>query len=72
MSDNMSIDKKEYSKDDSEDSMQSSPENDAGPSVPPDAEEPEWTPGVYLLVGVCSDELCESHKNRTVMTHAER
>ncbi|KIY69254.1 hypothetical protein CYLTODRAFT_420862 [Cylindrobasidium torrendii FP15055 ss-10] len=29
-------------------------------------------PSVYLLVGVCSDELVHSHKARTVMTHAER
>ncbi|TFK37703.1 hypothetical protein BDQ12DRAFT_713465 [Crucibulum laeve] len=29
-------------------------------------------PSVYLLVGVCSDELVVSHKARTVMTHAER
>ncbi|KAF8154111.1 hypothetical protein B0H34DRAFT_720425 [Crassisporium funariophilum] len=29
-------------------------------------------PSVYLLVGVCSDELVFSHKARTVMTHAER
>ncbi|KAF8512100.1 hypothetical protein BU17DRAFT_54255 [Hysterangium stoloniferum] len=27
---------------------------------------------VYLLVGVCSDELVHSHKARTAMTHAER
>ncbi|KAK7441718.1 choline-phosphate cytidylyltransferase [Stygiomarasmius scandens] len=27
---------------------------------------------VYLLVGVCSDELVKKHKTRTVMTHAER
>lgn len=44
----------------------------AFPSVPPENGEGEWTPGVYLLVGVNSDEQCESHKNRTVMTHAER
>jgi len=29
-------------------------------------------PSVYLLVGVCSDELVKQHKSRTVMTHAER
>ncbi|PAV15809.1 choline-phosphate cytidylyltransferase [Pyrrhoderma noxium] len=29
-------------------------------------------PSVYLLVGVCSDELVRQHKARTVMTHAER
>jgi len=29
-------------------------------------------PSVYLLVGVCSDELVKEHKARTVMTHAER
>jgi len=27
---------------------------------------------VYLLVGVCSDELVRSHKSRAAMTHAER
>ncbi|KAI0007818.1 hypothetical protein F4779DRAFT_628878 [Xylariaceae sp. FL0662B] len=34
----MSIDKKEYSRDDSEESMQSSPENEPGPSLPPEAQ----------------------------------
>ncbi|KAJ7160902.1 cholinephosphate cytidylyltransferase [Mycena filopes] len=29
-------------------------------------------PSVYLLVGVCSDELVRDHKARGVMTHAER
>ncbi|KAF8064079.1 cholinephosphate cytidylyltransferase [Lyophyllum atratum] len=29
-------------------------------------------PSVYLLVGVCSDELVKSHKAQTIMTHAER
>ncbi|KAG8935840.1 hypothetical protein FRC03_012850 [Tulasnella sp. 419] len=29
-------------------------------------------PSVHLLVGVCSDELCQEHKSRTVMSHAER
>lgn len=29
-------------------------------------------PSVYLIVGVCSDELVRKHKARTVMTHAER
>ncbi|KAG9045217.1 hypothetical protein FS837_006805 [Tulasnella sp. UAMH 9824] len=29
-------------------------------------------PSVYLMVGVCSDELCSEHKSRTVMNHAER
>ncbi len=29
-------------------------------------------PGVYMLAGVNSDEQCEEHKSRTVMTHAER
>ncbi|TCD68982.1 hypothetical protein EIP91_009204 [Steccherinum ochraceum] len=29
-------------------------------------------PGVYLLVGVNSDEQCMEHKSRTVMSHAER
>ncbi|KAF8583432.1 Nucleotidylyl transferase [Ramaria rubella] len=29
-------------------------------------------PSVYLMVGVCSDELVRSHKSRTAMTHAER
>jgi len=29
-------------------------------------------PSVHLLVGVCSDELVDLHKSRTVMTHAER
>jgi len=29
-------------------------------------------PSVYLLVGVCSDELVQEHKARTVMNHAER
>lgn len=29
-------------------------------------------PSVYLLVGVCSDELVAEHKARTVMNHAER
>lgn len=29
-------------------------------------------PSVHLLVGVCSDELVDLHKARTVMTHAER
>lgn len=42
----------------------------AFPSV--ENEEGEWTAGVYLLAGVCSDEACEEHKSRTVMTHAER
>lgn len=44
----------------------------AFPSVAPEADGGDWTPGVYLLVGVNSDEQCEEHKNRTVMTHAER
>lgn len=44
----------------------------AFPSVAPESGEGEWTPGVYLLVGVNSDEQCEEHKSRTVMTHAER
>ncbi|KAF8480700.1 hypothetical protein JB92DRAFT_2765932 [Gautieria morchelliformis] len=29
-------------------------------------------PSVYLIVGVCSDELVHAHKARTAMTHAER
>ncbi|KAF5352959.1 hypothetical protein D9758_007881 [Tetrapyrgos nigripes] len=29
-------------------------------------------PQVYLLVGVCSDELVKQHKARTIMTHVER
>ncbi|TDL26866.1 hypothetical protein BD410DRAFT_741128 [Rickenella mellea] len=29
-------------------------------------------PSVYLLVGVCSDELVREHKARSVMNHAER
>ncbi|KAL0573334.1 choline-phosphate cytidylyltransferase [Marasmius crinis-equi] len=29
-------------------------------------------PNVYLLVGVCSDELVREHKSKSVMTHAER
>ncbi|ESK87683.1 choline-phosphate cytidylyltransferase [Moniliophthora roreri MCA 2997] len=29
-------------------------------------------PNVYLLVGVCSDELVKEHKSKSVMTHAER
>ncbi|KAG6844296.1 hypothetical protein H0H87_008077 [Tephrocybe sp. NHM501043] len=29
-------------------------------------------PSVYLLVGVCSDELVRSHKAQGIMTHAER
>ncbi|KAG7087473.1 hypothetical protein E1B28_013437 [Marasmius oreades] len=29
-------------------------------------------PNVYLLVGVCSDELVREHKSKCVMTHAER
>ncbi|WVF66650.1 hypothetical protein IAT40_001391 [Kwoniella sp. CBS 6097] len=29
-------------------------------------------PRVHLLVGVCSDELCASHKSAPAMTHAER
>lgn len=29
-------------------------------------------PSVYLLVGVCSDELVEMHKAHNVMTHVER
>ncbi|KDQ16950.1 hypothetical protein BOTBODRAFT_30338 [Botryobasidium botryosum FD-172 SS1] len=29
-------------------------------------------PSVHLLVGVCSDELVDLHKARTVMTHTER
>ncbi|WWC67191.1 uncharacterized protein I206_101098 [Kwoniella pini CBS 10737] len=29
-------------------------------------------PKVHLLVGVCSDDLCASHKSRPAMTHAER
>ena len=36
MSDKMSIDKKEHSKDESEESIGSSPENEAGPSIPPE------------------------------------
>lgn len=34
MSDKMSIDKKEHSKDESEESIGSSPENEIGPSIP--------------------------------------
>ncbi|KAH8084878.1 hypothetical protein BXZ70DRAFT_957348 [Cristinia sonorae] len=30
------------------------------------------TPGVYLLVGVNSDQQCMEHKSKTVMSHAER
>lgn len=45
----------------------------AFPDVPPEGgKEGEWTPGVYLLAGVNSDEDCEYHKNQPVMTHAER
>ncbi|KAF7795127.1 hypothetical protein EIP86_006274 [Pleurotus ostreatoroseus] len=50
----------------------------AFPAVPPPeqsedtVQEGDWTPGVYLLAGVNSDEQCEEHKNKTVMTHAER
>ncbi|KAL0068947.1 choline-phosphate cytidylyltransferase [Marasmius tenuissimus] len=29
-------------------------------------------PNVYLLVGVCSDELVKTHKSKCIMTHAER
>jgi glycerol-3-phosphate cytidylyltransferase-like family protein len=29
-------------------------------------------PSVYLLVGICSDELVKTYKFRTIMTHAER
>jgi len=29
-------------------------------------------PSVYLLIGVCSDELVQEHKARTVLNHAER
>ncbi|WRT63337.1 uncharacterized protein IL334_000242 [Kwoniella shivajii] len=29
-------------------------------------------PRVHLLVGVCSDDLCASHKSKPAMTHAER
>jgi len=29
-------------------------------------------PSVFLLVGVCSDELVKKHKSQSVMTHAER
>ncbi|WWD22761.1 hypothetical protein CI109_107254 [Kwoniella shandongensis] len=29
-------------------------------------------PQVHLIVGVCSDELCASHKSAPAMTHAER
>lgn len=29
-------------------------------------------PQVHLLVGVCSDALCASHKSAPAMTHAER
>jgi choline-phosphate cytidylyltransferase len=29
-------------------------------------------PSVYLLVGVCSDELVRRHKSQSVMNHAER
>ncbi|KAF8643126.1 hypothetical protein AX16_009218 [Volvariella volvacea WC 439] len=29
-------------------------------------------PSVYLLVGVCSDELVKAHKARSIMSHAER
>lgn len=40
---------------------------------PLDHAPPEGTvPGVYLLVGVNSDEQCDEHKNMAVMNHAER
>ena len=44
------------------------------PSTPrtPAEIDTEWTPGVYMLAGVNSDEQCEEHKRKTVMTHAER
>lgn len=29
-------------------------------------------PSVHLMIGVCSDELCHSHKSLPAMTHAER
>ena len=29
-------------------------------------------PDVYLLVGVCSDEIVKAYKSRTIMNHAER
>ncbi|KDQ54469.1 hypothetical protein JAAARDRAFT_38138 [Jaapia argillacea MUCL 33604] len=29
-------------------------------------------PDVYLMVGVCSDELVKEHKSRSIMSHAER
>ncbi|EPS97314.1 hypothetical protein FOMPIDRAFT_101252 [Fomitopsis schrenkii] len=40
---------------------------------PLDHAPPQGTvPGVYLLVGVNSDEQCDEHKNMAVMNHAER
>ncbi|KAH9916200.1 uncharacterized protein B0H18DRAFT_1087348 [Fomitopsis serialis] len=40
---------------------------------PLDHAPPQGTvPGVYLLVGVNSDEQCEEHKNMAVQNHAER
>ena len=40
---------------------------------PLDHAPPQGTvPGVYLLVGVNSDEQCAEHKNMAVMNHAER
>ncbi|PCH43048.1 hypothetical protein WOLCODRAFT_73782, partial [Wolfiporia cocos MD-104 SS10] len=33
---------------------------------------PAAAPGVHLLVGVVSDEMCTAHKNMPVMSHAER
>ena len=36
MSDKMSIDKKDHTKDESDESIGSSPENEPGPSVPPE------------------------------------
>ena len=38
----------------------------------PEGSEPHVVSGVYLLVGVNSDEQCEEHKNIPIMRHAER
>ncbi|THH33288.1 hypothetical protein EUX98_g937 [Antrodiella citrinella] len=47
--------------------------NDSEASLPQSEADPStYTPGVYLLAGVNSDQQCVEHKSKTVMSHAER